>query len=137
MDPRDPDVLYASAYQCRRRVWALIDGGPEVDEALALEARLEDLKVELLGDSVVSSRSERTPMSIESRVNRIVGAQWTSTSAPTQTNRDAYEIASEKFAEVLAKMRVLIGEDLVRLEQDLEAAGGPWTPGRLPDWQPE
>ncbi len=29
MDPRDPDVLYASAYQRRRRVWTLIDGGPE------------------------------------------------------------------------------------------------------------
>ena len=29
MDPRDPDVLYASAYQRRRRVWTLINGGPE------------------------------------------------------------------------------------------------------------
>jgi photosystem II stability/assembly factor-like uncharacterized protein len=28
-DPRDPDVLYASAYQRRRHVWTLIDGGPE------------------------------------------------------------------------------------------------------------
>ena len=29
MDPRDPDTLYASAYQRFRRVWTLIDGGPE------------------------------------------------------------------------------------------------------------
>ncbi|NOT02270.1 MAG: glycosyl hydrolase [Phycisphaerales bacterium] len=29
MDPRDPDVLYASAYQRRRHVWTLINGGPE------------------------------------------------------------------------------------------------------------
>jgi photosystem II stability/assembly factor-like uncharacterized protein len=29
MDPRDPDVLYASTYQRRRHVWTLIDGGPE------------------------------------------------------------------------------------------------------------
>ncbi len=28
-DPRDPDVLYAAAYQRRRHVWSLIDGGPE------------------------------------------------------------------------------------------------------------
>jgi photosystem II stability/assembly factor-like uncharacterized protein len=28
-DPRDPDVLYASAYQRRRHVWTLINGGPE------------------------------------------------------------------------------------------------------------
>ncbi len=29
MDPRNPNVLYASAYQRRRRVWTLINGGPE------------------------------------------------------------------------------------------------------------
>jgi len=29
MDPRDPDVLYAAAYQRRRHTWTLIDGGPE------------------------------------------------------------------------------------------------------------
>ncbi len=29
LDPRDPDVLYASAYQRRRHVWTLINGGPE------------------------------------------------------------------------------------------------------------
>ncbi len=29
MDPRNPDVLYASAYQRRRHVWTLINGGPE------------------------------------------------------------------------------------------------------------
>ena len=28
MDPRDPDVLYAAAYQRRRHVWTLINGGP-------------------------------------------------------------------------------------------------------------
>jgi photosystem II stability/assembly factor-like uncharacterized protein len=28
-DPRDPEVLYATSYQRRRHVWALIAGGPE------------------------------------------------------------------------------------------------------------
>ncbi|MGB6991931.1 MAG: glycosyl hydrolase [Thermoanaerobaculia bacterium] len=28
MDPRNPDVLYAAAYQRRRQVWALLAGGP-------------------------------------------------------------------------------------------------------------
>ncbi len=28
MDPRNPDLLYASTYQRRRHVWTLIDGGP-------------------------------------------------------------------------------------------------------------
>ncbi|MCP4899091.1 MAG: glycosyl hydrolase, partial [bacterium] len=29
LDPRNPDVVYASSYQRRRRVWTLIAGGPE------------------------------------------------------------------------------------------------------------
>lgn len=29
LDPRDPDTVYASAWQRRRHVWTLIDGGPE------------------------------------------------------------------------------------------------------------
>lgn len=29
LDPRNPDVIYATAYQRRRHVWTLIDGGPE------------------------------------------------------------------------------------------------------------
>ena len=29
MDPNDPDTLYAAAYQRRRHVWTLINGGPE------------------------------------------------------------------------------------------------------------
>ncbi|NHZ73718.1 MAG: glycosyl hydrolase, partial [Nitrospirae bacterium] len=28
MDPRDPDVLYAAAYQRRRHIWSLLAGGP-------------------------------------------------------------------------------------------------------------
>ncbi len=29
LDPRNPDVMYASSYQRRRHVWVLINGGPE------------------------------------------------------------------------------------------------------------
>src|SRR5262249_49079610 len=29
IDPRDPQTMYATAYQRRRHVWTLIDGGPE------------------------------------------------------------------------------------------------------------
>ena len=87
--------------------------------------------------SLLLSRNEATAPSIVDRVQRIVSGHWTSTSAPTGTQRDSYQAAAGAFAGNLAGLRQLIDGDLRQLEADLEAAGAPWTPGRLPDWQPE
>jgi hypothetical protein len=104
---------------------------------LALEHRLQDLLVELEGDRTLRSRNAPEGPSINERVQRIVGAQWSSTSPPTRTNREAYRYAGAAFEKVLAGLRGLIGEDLAALEQELERAGAPWTPGRLPTWRME
>jgi hypothetical protein len=70
-------------------------------------------------------------------VQRIIQAQWDSTSAPTTTSRDGYRFAAEAFGPVLAELTKLIETDLAGVERDLESAGGPWTPGRVPRWSPE
>jgi hypothetical protein len=85
----------------------------------------------------MSSRFEPAPPSIVGTVQRIVSAQWTSSSAPTGTNQAAYSAAAAAFEPVLEELRRLIEEELRALEAELEAAGGPWTPGRVPRWQPE
>ena len=41
------------------------------------------------------------------------------------------------FAPVLAGLRDLVEQTLEPLEAEMEAAGAPWTPGRMPTWQPE
>jgi photosystem II stability/assembly factor-like uncharacterized protein len=103
----------------------------------AIELRLKDLQVELNGDSTVSSRSEPTAPSITDRVQQIVTGHWDATSAPTATHQRNYDIAARQFSPVLAKLRTLSLVDLKKLEDDAEAAGAPWTPGRVPDWKPE
>ena len=107
------------------------------DQARALESRLRDIQLALQGDRVAMARNEPTPPSIIGRVQTIVGTQWTSTSAPTQSSLDAYQIAGEEFATELEKLRVLIGQDLKQLNDKLESVGAPWTPGRLPVWRME
>ena len=104
------------------------------DEVRALEDRRRDLAVALSGDKVVAGYQEPTPMSIVSRAGGAVS--WSSTSAPTGTQRRAYAIASEQFAGALAELRALMS-DLGTLETKAEAAGAPWTPGRVPTWSPE
>ena len=100
----------------------------------AIELRLKDIQVELNGDPTLASRNEPTSPSITDRVQQIVGGHWDATSAPTATHRRNYEIASQQFAPVLEKLRTLALVDLKKLEDDAEAAGAPWTPGRVPTW---
>jgi hypothetical protein len=107
------------------------------DELRAIEARLEDLDVALTGDDVVAGYNEPTPTAIVSRVQWIVQGNWSTTTAPTGTQTQGYQIASEEFAEVLAHLQTLVETDLQGLEAKAEAAGAPWTPGRVPRWQPE
>ena len=106
-------------------------------ELRAIESSLKDVQRELNGDTTVASRNEPTPPSIVDRVQTIVSGHWDSTSAPTATQRRNYDIAAAEFAPILAKLRTLILTDFKRLEDKAEAAGAPWTPGRVPDWKPE
>jgi len=119
---------------------ALLDT-PGADPALLAETRrlqteLDDIRVALSGDRTKSKRNVFTPPSIVSRVDRIVENQWNTTSPPTETERQAYGWAGEAFATELSRLRTLF-TDLESLEIKLEAAGAPWTPGRLPSWEME
>jgi len=112
-------------------------GAELMNRVRELDARLLELRTELNGDSTIARRNEPTPPAIVDRVERIVWGQWYSSSAPTQTNRDAYRFAGEAFEPVLAGLRQLVEVDLHELEESMETAGAPWTPGRVPRWSPE
>ncbi|RMG48527.1 MAG: glycosyl hydrolase [Acidobacteria bacterium] len=116
-----------------------LDDTPAAPDELARRARelrdrLADLKVELLGDEVVAEHAEPTPPGIRDRVRQVVSGAWSSTSAPTRTHEQNLELAREAFQRWLPRLRSLIETDLRRLEEDAEAAGAPWTPGRVPRW---
>jgi hypothetical protein len=113
---------------------------PRVDPALqdrarAIEARIKDIQEALSGDPVRGRYSEPRPASIVDRVNQIVYGHWYSSADATTTHRRNYDIAAQQFAPVLERLRALIGGDLAALENAAEAAGAPWTPGRLPTWK--
>ncbi len=89
----------------------------------------------LRGDSAARQRNMNTPPSISERVGYIVGSQRMSTASPTQTQLNQYSAAAQEFGAVLAQLHQLIEVDLAKLEKQLEAAGAPWTPGRIPEWK--
>jgi photosystem II stability/assembly factor-like uncharacterized protein len=132
-----------AAEQVRQRLAGIkraIDETPTLDprlrtEATALEKRLNEFLLAVRGDNVARSRNMNPPPSISERVGDIAGEQRMSTSAPTKSQRDGYAIAASEFAAELPKLRALVETDLVKLEKALEAAGAPWTPGRIPEWK--
>jgi photosystem II stability/assembly factor-like uncharacterized protein len=88
----------------------------------------------LRGDIDLARRNEPTPSSIDERLNIIMEGERFSLSKPTQTHIDDYSIAAAEFTEQLGKLHTLVEADLAKLEKDMEAAGAPWTPGRVPEW---
>ena len=103
-------------------------------EALALERRAADVSLRLNGDRLLRRLNEATPPSLLERVNQIVEGSWSSTSAPTATHRRNAEIASGDLSRELETLRNLL-RDIADLERRAEAAGAPWTPGRVPEWK--
>ena len=105
-------------------------------EARRLQREIDDLQVALVGDPTKGGRNVFTPPSIAERVGRITGSQFTTTQGPTSTQRQTFGWASEAFATELERLQSIVA-DLEALEARLELAGAPWTPGRIPTWQPE
>jgi photosystem II stability/assembly factor-like uncharacterized protein len=100
-----------------------------------LEKRNREILRALRGDVVLRGQNENTPPSISERVEYAVDATRLALVRPTATQRDAYRIASEEFAGELTKLRHIVKDELPELEKAAEAAGAPWTPGRLPEWK--
>ncbi|MCI0489165.1 MAG: glycosyl hydrolase, partial [Blastocatellia bacterium] len=120
----------------KRAIMETPSAGNRLDEdARSIEKRLDEILIALRGDPTLRTYGENPPPSISSRVGRIAGDQRMSTSRPTKTQLDLYRIASDEFGRELAKLKALIEGDLTKLEKSLEAAGAPWTPGRIPEWK--
>jgi photosystem II stability/assembly factor-like uncharacterized protein len=100
-----------------------------------MDQRLKDLDRKLNGDYSLNRREFPVPPSISSRINAIVNGLYLSTSNPTETQRSSLEIVKKDFGAVYAGIKKIVEEDMLNLENELENAGAPWTPGRLPGWE--
>ena len=106
-------------------------------QVYAIEAANDSILIALRGNETLRALNENTPISISERVNTILGNEAMSTARPPQTDITSYKIASEEFAQQLGKLKNLIEVDMKNLEREMQAAGSPWTPGRLPEWKDE
>lgn len=98
--------------------------------ANALDQKLKAIKLQLYGDrnkGTLDMASSPTPAR---RLGSIGYEQGNSTAAPTETHRASFAIAKEEFAPILTAIREVADVDMVKLEEQLEVAKAPYTPGR-------
>ena len=98
-----------------------------------LETTLADIGVALNGDDTVSSRSEPVEWSVSQRSSVVYGRLLDTRSPVPGFYEDSYGVAASEFETILTSMRA-ISRDLEILESRIESLGGPWTPGRTPEW---
>ncbi len=105
-----------------------------LDRVHALQTRFAALQAELSGDAVKAKYQSPEVPSIASRLDRVVGSTWSVSTLPTATQKQGYDLAADAFAAWLPRARAFVEQDLKAVEDSLEAAGAPWTPGRMPIW---
>ncbi len=96
-----------------------------------IEDKIRDINIAMDGDRVKSRLDIDQPPTPAGRIGWLVYEQKYSTAAPTQTHMDSYSIAKEEFAPIENEIIKLYKEDIIALEKMLEAAGAPYTPGRV------
>lgn len=100
-------------------------------EAKAIAERLQKIGIALGGDQWLARQQEPTGPAI---LQRIQSSVINTTSDPGGTHREQFRIAGELFVLVHAQVKA-VADDLKKLEDAMEKAGAPWTPGRLPEWK--
>ncbi len=127
------------ANNCKSRITAirraLVDSPTDfrlMDEAARLDKRVTAILRALRGDETLRGLESGAPSTIANRVNSAVAGARGLHGAPTGTQKSNYQIAFDELSEETAKLSALEG-DLKKFEQQLDNAGVPYTPGRLPE----
>jgi hypothetical protein len=103
-----------------------------LEKIIETEKSAKKIKIILEGDKTLSDRATDQPPSLSDRVQMAISGLWGTTSSPTETQRENYEIAQRQLKPLLGDLRNLIETDYRSIADELDKAKAPWTPGRIP-----
>lgn len=111
---------------------------PELEvKLMTMAQKVNEILYAFNGKQPKASREENppAPVSINERLGNIIFAFFGSTSAPTNTHRRSFDIILEEFPPLYAKLKQISEVEVPAIEMEMEKAGVPYTPGRLPNWE--
>ena len=114
---------------------SVIKSTAELDQSMlkevrAVQIKLMDVMEKFNGDPTKSRRNESAYPGFQSRIRTMMQGAMGSTEGPTKTHQKQYDIIAAEYGEVIGTLNEVIDTDLPALNEKLDAAGAPWTPGR-------
>ncbi len=103
-----------------------------LDSLRSLEIKLVDLNVKLNGDKSLSSRNIDTPPSLSSRMNTVGWTSYSSTSAPTGSQKKNLEIVKEEYTPLRASY-LAVGQKIDAIASKLSEQGALVPEADLPE----
>ena len=91
---------------------------------------IKAIELKMYGDRLKSKLDMKQPPTPYGRMGWIGYEQSNSTAAPTKTHQDGYKIAKAEFEPILNDIKSTLAK-LEQLEDALEDADAPYTPGRI------
>jgi hypothetical protein len=92
--------------------------------------RIHELHQTFDGNERRQEYGDPGPATIQGRISTVGFGNTFSTYGPTPTHLRQLEIAREELATLVAALDTILTAELPALEEDLEAAGVPWSQGR-------
>ncbi|GAA4969191.1 glycosyl hydrolase [Algibacter aquimarinus] len=99
-------------------------------EILDIEAKLKEVKTALYGDNLKTKLDIDQPQNPISRLNIIYSEQKYSTSEPTKTHLNSFNVSKNEINDAKQNLEKLYNISIKELESKLIKQGLPYTPGR-------
>ena len=97
----------------------------------SVENKIKDISIRFYGNTIKSKLDIEQIPTAYSRLTSILYEQKYSTSAPTNTHIESFEIANEEFTTIYIEVKSLVKIDIKEIENKLKVIEAPHTPGRL------
>jgi hypothetical protein len=95
------------------------------------DSKIKSINTSLYGNSLKSKLDIVETPTAYSRLMSILYEQKYSTSSPTLTHLESFEIAKEEFTPIFNQIKNLLKVDIKEIENKLKILNAPFTPGRL------
>ncbi len=107
-----------------------------IEQANIIAEKNREIYRLLVNDQTLTKRNEPVHPAVIDHISEIVWGMWSTSSVPTQSLTDGYNVAKEEFKPLLEQLKKLQEVDIINLENEMEKYDAPWTPGRkMPDWK--